>query len=138
MPVLVLALWLTRRRESRTQCWAFWLTTRLISGSGILLDLFFGLSFFTFPNHGAVLGIQFYGYSFANGWQKIIPIEAVGFYVFGTLAALLIYIWRDAFWFAAYNVADGPRRQIRLRNIFSFHRGSAILATFIFLLGYLY
>src|SRR5580658_7246700 len=49
-PVLVLACWLGRRRESRIQNRAFWITTLAVSGGGILLDTFFGLSFFTFKN----------------------------------------------------------------------------------------
>src|SRR5580658_1826845 len=89
VPVVVLACWLARRWESRIQNRAFWITILIVSGSGILLDVFFGLSFFTFPNHGAVLGPCFYGYSFSAGWQKTIPIEEIGFYVFGIMAVLL-------------------------------------------------
>ena len=92
MPVAVLACWLIRRPESRIQNRAFWITTLIVSSGGILLDVFFGLSFFTFPNHDAVLGICFYGYSFLDGWQKTIPIEEIGFYVFGALAVLMLYV----------------------------------------------
>jgi hypothetical protein len=138
VPVVVLAGWLGRRPESRVQNRAFWITTLFVSCGGILLDVCFGLSFFTFPNHDAVLGIHFYGYSFTNGWQKIIPIEEVGFYVFGALAVLLVYVWGDEFWFAAYNVDDAPRRDTRLRNVISFHPASAVFAVLVFLLGLLY
>src|ERR1017187_9533588 len=138
IPVAVLAIWLARRRDSGIQNRAFWLTTLLVSGSGILLDVFFGLSFFTFPNRGAVLGICFPGYSFADGWHKIIPVEEIGFYTFGVLAVLLVYVWGDEFWFAAYNVDDAPRREIRRREIFSFHLSSAVFGVLIFLLGLLY
>jgi hypothetical protein len=110
VPVVVLACWLARRWENRIQNRAFWITTLIVSGSGILLDMFFGLSFFTFPNRSAVLGRYFYGYSFAEGWQKTIPIEEIGFYVFGILAVLLVYVWGDEFWFRAYNVDDAPRQ----------------------------
>jgi hypothetical protein len=137
-PVAVLAGWLGRRRESRIQNRAFWLTTLLVSGCGIALDVFFGLSFFTFPNRDAVLGIRFASYSFADGWQKIIPIEEIGFYVFGILAVLLVYVWGDEFWFAAYNVDDAPRRNTRLREVFSFHLSSVIFGGLVFVLGLLY
>src|ERR1022692_3138837 len=86
VPVVVLASWLSGRRQSRIQKRAFWITTLIVSTGGILLDVFFGLSFFTFPNQDAVLGICFSGYSFVDGWHKIIPIEEAGFYVFGALA----------------------------------------------------
>jgi hypothetical protein len=138
VPVLVLAIWLGRRLENRLQNCAFWLTTLLVSTGGILLDVSFGLTFFNFKNHAAVLGIYFYGYSFTDGWQKIIPIEEIGFYLFGTLAVLLVYIWGDEFWFAAYNVDDTPRRSKQLRHIFSFHLSSAIFGVGIFLLGLFY
>jgi hypothetical protein len=138
VPVLVLSGWLMRRPESRIQNRAFWLTTLGVASAGILLDICFGLSFFTFPNRDAVLGIHFPGYSFANGWQRAIPIEELGFYVFGALAVLLLYIWGDEFWFAAYNVDDAPRRNVRLRNVISFHPASAVFAGVLLLLGLLY
>jgi hypothetical protein len=138
VPVLVLVIWLGCRWGTEIQNRAFWITTAFVAIGGILLDVCFGLSFFTFANSDAVLGIHFYGYSFANGWQKIIPIEEVGFYVFGALAVLLVYVWGDEFWFAAYNVDDAPRREIKLRKVVSFHPASAIVAGLAFLLGLLY
>jgi hypothetical protein len=138
VPIVVLACWLARRWESRIQNRAFWITTLLVAGSGISLDVFFGLSFFTFPNRGAVLGICFYGFSFTEGWKKTIPIEELGFYVFGIMAVLLVYVWGDEFWFRAYNVDDAPRRNTRLRDVFSFHPASAWFGIIVFLLGLLY
>ena len=138
VPVVVLACWLTRRRESRIQCRAFWFTTLAVATGGILLDVFFGLSFFTFPNQDAVLGICFHGYSFVDGWHKTIPIEEVGFYVFGAMAVLLLYVWGDEFWFAAYDKDDAPRRSMRLRDIFSFHPASVLFLILVFVLGLLY
>jgi hypothetical protein len=138
VPVVVLACWLVRRRESRIQNRAFWITTLVVSTGGIALDMFFGLSFFTFPNQDAVLGIHFYGYSFVDGWHKTIPIEEIGFYIFGALAVLLLYVWGDEFWFAAYNVDDAPRRSTRLRDVFSFHPASVLFAILVLLLGLLY
>ena len=138
VPVIVLAAWLSRRRESTTQQSAFWLASSFVAVGGILLDLFFGASFFTFPNSGATLGLWFHGYSFANGWNNQIPIEEIGFYVFGGLAVMLVYIWGDEFWFGAYNVDDGPRRRTRWREVISFHPGSAIFGVVVFLLGLWY
>ncbi len=138
VPVLVLALWLGRRWESRVQNRAFWITTLIVSAGGILLDVFFGLSFFTFPNQDAVLGIHFFGYSFTEGWKNVIPIEEIGFYIFGTVAVLLVYVWGDEFWFRAYNVDDEPRRAIRRRNVISFHPASALFGILAFVAGLLY
>lgn len=66
VPVMVLSAWLVRRHESRIQNEAFWITALLVASGGILLDVFFGLSFFTFPNRAAVLGLCFKGYSFTT------------------------------------------------------------------------
>lgn len=138
VPVVVLASWLSGRRQSPIQKRAFWWTTLIVAIGGILLDVFFGLSFFTFPNQDAVLGIRFYGYSFVDGWHKTIPIEEAGFYIFGALAVLLVYVWGDEVWFAAYNVDDAPRRDKRYRDAISFHPASAIFVVVIFLLGLIY
>lgn len=137
VPVIVLACWLGRRRENRVPNRAFWITTFIISASGICLDVFFGASFFTFPNRGAVVGRCFPAYSPANGWHNRIPIEEIGFYVFGILAVLLVYVWGDEFWFGAYNVDDAPRRKVQKREVVSFHFSSAIFGVVIFGLGFL-
>ena len=137
-PVVVLACWLAGRRESRVQNRAFWITTLIVSAGGILLDVFFGLSFFTFPNRDAVLGICFTGYTFAHGWQKVIPIEEIGFYVFGALAVLLVYVWGDELWFRAYNADDATRRSTRRRDVISFHPASALFGIVVFGIGFLY
>ena len=138
VPVAVLAVWLGCRRENKIQNRAFWLTTLFVALGGFCLDTFFGLTFFTFPNHASVLGFHFYGWSFTDGWQKILPIEEIVFYLFGTLATLLVYIWGDEFWFAAYNVDDTARKQLRLRRVFSFHIESAVFGVVIFFAGWLW
>src|ERR1039457_1190446 len=138
VPVLVLASWVSLRKQNPIQKKAFWISAALIAGAGILLDVFFGLTFFTFVNRDATLGITFWGWSFAQGWQKVIPIEEIGFYTFGILAVLLAYVWGDEFWLGAYNIDDAPRRQTRWRQVVSFHSASAIFGVAIFALGWLY
>ena len=136
IPVLVLATWVSLRKQNPIQKKAFWITAILISSAGIMLDVFFGLTFFTFVNHDATLGITFWGWSFGAGWQKVIPIEEIGFYTFGILAVLLVYVWGDEFWFGAYNLDDGPRKQTR--KLVSFHLSSVIFGVAVFALGWLY
>jgi hypothetical protein len=138
VPALVLAAWVSLRQQNPLQKRAFWITAVLISGAGILLDVFFGLTFFTFVNHEATLGFNFWGWSFGSGWQRAIPIEEIGFYTFGILLVLLAYVWGDEFWFGAYNLDDAPRRQTHGRQVISFHRSSAIFGVAIFALGWLY
>ena len=93
VPVAVLATWVSLRQHSSVQKRAFWLTAVLLSIAGNLLDVCFGLSFFTFVNREATVGATFWGYSFVHGWQKVIPIEEIGFYTFGIVAVLLAYVW---------------------------------------------
>jgi len=136
VPVLVLALWVSLRKQNPVQKKAFWITALLLASGGVFLDVFFGLTFFTFVNHEATLGFTFWGWSFAQGWQKVIPIEELGFYFFGIVAVLLVYVWGDEYWFGAYNLDDAPRRGTKLRQLFSFHRKSAIFGVIIFSLGW--
>jgi hypothetical protein len=75
VPALVLAAWVSFRKPNPVQKKAFWITTALLSSTGILLDVFFSLSFFTFVNRDATIGIMFWGYSFSEGWQKVLPIN---------------------------------------------------------------
>ena len=138
IPVLVLAAWVSLRKHTPIQKRAFWFSAAAIATCGIVLDVFFGLTFFTFVNRDATLGVTFWGYSFTHGWQKTIPIEEIGFYSFGVLAVLLAYVWGDEFWFGAYNVDDAPRREIRWRDLVCFHHGSAIFGVIVFGLGLLY
>lgn len=138
VPVVVLAAWVSLRKQNPVQKKAFWLTAAMTAGAGILLDVFLGLTFFTFANRGATLGLTFWGWSFAHGWQKVIPIEEIGFYVFGILAVLLAYVWGDEFWFGAYNVDDASRKHTLRRQVVSFHLTSALFGVAIFVLGWLY
>ena len=138
VPVLVLAAWVSFRKQNPIQKKAFWITAVLLATGGVCLDVFFGLTFFTFVNRDATLGFTFWGWSFSQGWQKVIPIEELGFYFFGIVAVLLAYVWGDEYWFGAYNLDDAPRWTTKWRDIFSFHFGSVIFGVLIFALGWFY
>jgi hypothetical protein len=139
VPVLVLAVWVSARKQNLIQKKAFWIAAGLLTGAGVALDVFFGLSFFTFVNGKATLGLTFWGWSFEHGWQKVIPVEEIAFYALGTVAVLLAYVWGDEFWFGAYNLPDLSRRQhTRVWDIICFHAGSAISGGVIFGLAWLY
>jgi hypothetical protein len=138
VPVVVLAAWVSLRKHNPIQKKAFWITALAISGAGVLLDVCFGLTFFTFENREATLGLTFWGWTFGEGWQKVIPIEEIGFYSFGILAVLLAYVWGDEFWFGAYNIDDTPRKHTRWRQMISFHFSSALFGVVIFGLGWCY
>ena len=138
VPGLVLAVWQALRKENPIQKKAFWITASLLAGCGVLLDVFFGLTFFNFENHQSTLGTTFWGFSPAGGLKKSLPIEELGFYFFGIVAVLLVYVWGDEFWFGAYNADDAPRRGTRLGQMITIHPSSAIFGMVIFALGWLY
>jgi len=139
VPCAALLIWFLRRPRSVIQKRAFWWTAGLMTVLGILLDVCFGRLFFTFPNDGAVLGLRFYGYRFDDGWQKTIPVEEVGFYLFGCFCILLVYIWGDEHWFGAYNVDDHPRSGYRrYRELVSFHPWSVVYGVLFFAMGWWY
>ena len=138
VPMAVLAIWQSLRKENPIQKKAFWITAVLVASCGVLLDVFFGLTFFTFNNRQATLGINFWGFTFGSGLKRDLPIEEIGFYFFGIVTVLLIYVWGDEFWFGAYNQDDGPRRSAQLKRMIRFHPWSALGGVIIFGIGWLY
>ena len=136
LPVLVLGVWQSLLRENPVQKRAFWITAALLAGAWVVLDVCFGLRFFTFGNHQATLGKTFWGFSPAGGLKPDLPIEELGFYFFGVVAVLLVYVWGDEFWFGAYNVDDSPRRNTR--QMICIHPASAVFGVILFAVGWLY
>lgn len=128
LPSLALLGWFLSRPHCGIERKAFWLTVAALSTLGILLDVMFGLSFFKYENRAATLGLHFPGYRFGAGWiEDQIPIEEIGFYVFGILAVLLVYIWGCEGWLEKYSISDALRSSHDLPKIVSFHVGSSLI-----------
>ncbi len=103
VPVLVLLPWWLRQRDAADRRAAV-STVACLASLGALLDIVFGNSFFTFPNHDANLALLTWGFDLRSGeWVRSIPIEEYAFYVFGIAACLLIYLWSDRVWFGLYH-----------------------------------
>lgn len=136
VPTIVLGVWLSAVRSSPIARKAFWITMAVLIPAWCLLDIFFGLTFFTFPNLGASVG-TFWGYSFTNGWQRVIPVEEIGFYAFGFATMLLVYIWGDEYFLGAYQ-QDRSLPSAAVRRLVSFHPASAVVGVVIFGLGWAY
>jgi hypothetical protein len=130
IPVIVLAVWFLRHPKYHIEKKSFWGTVLLLSPLGFALDIFFGDSFFTFVNKGAVLGIYFPGYVFGSGWRlSIIPIEEFAFYFLGFLTVLLLYIWCDLFWVADYSEdTSRPAEALATKQLVSLHFPSLWIA----------
>lgn len=103
VPVTSLTVWFVRKKAALECQWqAFWIATAIVATTWSLLDVFLGNAFFTFPNRGATLQIFAPGYTFGRGWTYSIPIEEFVFYISGSAAILLGYIWAAESWLAKY------------------------------------
>ncbi len=87
-----------------------------------LLDFFFARYFFVFPNPAATLGIK------APALGAPVPIEEYVFYLTGFLCVLLLYIWLDEYWLAAYTVEGASALRQQFRRLLKLHPESIILA----------
>jgi hypothetical protein len=109
VPILVLLAWrLVKGRGNPHHFRALMWASGAIAGIGFVLDLFFGYSFFTFPNATATLGIRLPAWSFESmSWvPSYLPIEEFGFYIFGALFVIAVYQWADADWLCDYTADD--------------------------------
>lgn len=122
LPLAYLLWWLYRHPDFPLQKKAFHRTLLVLVPSGFILDLLFAHTFFTFPNHGAVLGIE------VPGRGGGIPIEEFVFYVTGFVFVLLLYVWADGYWFAAYDVEDYEGHARARGRLLVFHKESLFLA----------
>jgi hypothetical protein len=122
VPIAVIAGWLLPHERVKVPKKAFWRTIAVLFPLGFGLDFFFAARFFVFPNTGATLGIH------APALGKPVPVEEYAFYLAGFIAVLLIYVWADEFWLAAYNVPDYHSESRRIPRLIQFHPTSVVLA----------
>jgi hypothetical protein len=115
VPIAVIAGWFLPSEGVRVSQRAFWRTLAILVPCGFALDFFFAHRFFVYPNHGATLGIG------APARGGMVPVEEYIFYFTGFLAVLLIYIWLDEYWLAAYSVIDYPGEAKQIPKLLGFH-----------------
>jgi len=107
IPALVMALWLHSHPRYEIPKKAFWATVAVLVPLGFGLDLFFGNTFFCFPNEGAVIGWYLPGWNWARfAWIADLPIEEFIFYISGFVVCLLTYLWLDEYWLGCYDPGD--------------------------------
>lgn len=103
VPLAVLVTWLQRSPGFHLPRLAFWRTVATLALLGVILDVALGDAFFEFPNHGATLGINLYGFEFASmSMVPNVPVEELAFYFFGVAFTLVLYLWCDLHWFGLY------------------------------------
>ena len=121
VPIVVIAGWFLPHEGVEIPKKAFWRTLAILVPCGFGLDFFFARWFLRFPNSAATLGIG------APALGKPVPIEEYVFYLTGFVTVLLIYVWADEFWFAAYNVGDYPGESRKIPRLLQFHGASVVL-----------
>ena len=136
VPSVAIGAWVLSIRQGALEKRAFWIAVGVLLPLWCALDVFFGLTFFTFPNTGASVG-HFWGYQFGHGWRQTSPLEELGFYAFGFIAMLLVYIWGDAYFVKAYS----PSREHtpdQMKHLISFHPRSALVGVVLIALASVY
>lgn len=121
VPMVVIGWWFLPSAGIEIPQRAFWRTIGILVPLGFGLDFFFAHRFFTFSNTGATLGIG------APALGGCVPIEEYIFYFTGFITILLIYIWLDEYWLAAYNVPDYAGEAEQIHRLFQFHPSSLIV-----------
>ena len=120
LPIAVIGGWFLPSEQVHIAKRAFGKTLLLLVPVGFGLDFFFAHRFFTFANVGATLGIG------APAIGGPIPIEEYIFYFTGFLAVLLIYVWLDEYWMAAYSRPDYSGEARLVQNLFGFDVSSLL------------
>jgi hypothetical protein len=115
VPILVIGFWFVPREDVKISRRAFLRTIGILFPLGAGLDFFFAHSFFIFPNPGATLRIT------APALHGGVPIEEYVFYFTGFIAILLLYIWLDEYWLAAYGVRADAKERAEFDRLLRFH-----------------
>lgn len=139
VPILAVGGWLVPRDDVKISKKSFVRTIALLFPLGVVLDFFFAHLFLKFPNVNATLRIPApalgnggSGHIFVGSPNHIIvgsvPIEEYVFYLTGFVTVLLLYIWLDEYWLAAYSIpGDDPIRGA-FQRLLRFHPESLISA----------
>ncbi len=107
IPALAILFWLHVKHDQTIVRRTFWWALAFLIPLGFLLDMLFGLTFFTFVNHQATLEIYLPGFDWRTlSWRLALPVEEFLFYISGFVTVLLLYLWCDEYWLAAYQRSD--------------------------------
>jgi len=132
VPSAAIVFWFLRGESLTISKRAFFWTIGLLFPLGAVLDFFFARYFFFFPNPAATLGIR------APALGGGVPVEEYAFYLLGFVATLLLYIWMDEYWLAAYSVPAQSEERITFDRLLRFHPSSLLLAVVLVAAALLY
>ena len=120
VPIVVIAIWFLPKEGVHISHKSITRTIAVLFPLGVILDFFFAHSFFVFPNANATLRVK------APALGGGVPIEEYVFYFTGFVAVLLIYIWLDEYWLAAYSIPVTEARRREFNRLLCFHPESLI------------
>ena len=132
VPSAFIVFWFIPKEGLKISHHALAWTVGLLFPLGAALDFFFARYFFTFPNPAATLGIK------APALGQPVPVEEYAFYLLGFITVVLLYIWLDEFWLAAYSVPASDADRITFDRLLRFHPTSLVLAIVLIVAGTLY
>ena len=132
IPSLTVTLWFVPREGLSISRRAFVWSLGLLFPLGGVLDFFFARYFFFYPNTAATLGVR------APALGGGVPIEEYAFYLTGFMTVLLLYIWLDEYWLAAYSVPATADERITFDRLLRFHPASLLLAGLLIAGAFLY
>jgi hypothetical protein len=128
VPIFVLWIFFVKKRLlTPEKIFALIITVVVCAAVGIILDLFFGLKFFRFPNADMIIGCKIRG----------IPIEEFVFYITGFWFIAFLYVFCDEWFLLKYNKPDEEYASYRRglgRTVFV-HKKSIVQAVLLVLLG---
>ena len=122
IPIIIILVWLVPIEHLKISKKSFLWTIAILFPLGAALDFFFARSFFTFPNPNATLQIE------APALGGGVPVEEYLFYFTGFVAVLLLYIWLDEYWLAAYSIPVNAAERTDFKRLLQLHPLSLILA----------
>jgi hypothetical protein len=122
IPILVIGFWLVPREDVKISKKSFLHTILILFPLGAVLDFFFARVFFTFSNPDATVRIT------APALGGGVPIEEYLFYFTGFVAVLLLYIWVDEYWLAAYGIRAEAKERAQFDRLLRFHPASLVWA----------
>ncbi len=132
LPIAVIGGWFLPGEQVHIARRAFAKTLLVLVPIGFGLDFFFANRFFTYANAGATLGIG------APALGGAIPVEEYVFYFTGFLAVLLLYVWLDEYWMAAYSRPNYQGEARLVQRLFGFHFSSLLVGVALIVAAIIY
>lgn len=144
VPIAAIGGWLVPQDHVRISKRSFLATIAILFPVGVALDFFFAHLFLKFPNLDATahipapaLGMVDEGASHvadhiflgASGHVLIgsVPMEEYVFYLSGFITVLLLYLWLDEYWLAAYSIPASAAERVNFKRLLRFHPKSLAL-----------